>query len=258
MMMNVRSVLVATVASLFIYATPCSADEQSAFGGVADVSFLFADDEKRRSDGNDDGRPKEAQREQQRDPGFFSVSPFPRFSNDALLPNRSYGVAFVGPIMAQALLTGAGFSSIDETNDGGVGRAPAEEVALSSVFLADSSPRHVDALDRTSGDGGVGGDGGDARRPASSRVAIVPLATNPHAHFETEGACHPIVRGHMIHFDGLSPHGTVLRRGAGGDARGVSLIGPIHLPAFVPTGDVETPPSKSSKTTKASKKGRKY
>merc|ERR1712014_323568 len=94
-----------------------------------------------------------------------------------------------------------------------------------------------------------------------SRVAFLPLETNPNAHFEIEDTCLPIKEGDMVVFNGRSPHRTVIRSDgaiAGGHkhgaAGGVSFLGAFQMSTFLPVGLPIPAPTPAPK--KGPKKGK--
>ena len=109
---------------------------------------------------------------------------------------------------------------------------------------------------------------GDVLSFLDSRVAFVPLETNPNAHFDIEDTCLPIKRGRMVVFNGRSPHRTVIRSDSPSSgkhgAAGVSFLGAFQMSTFLPVGTIlgtapvpsPTPVGKSAKKAKKNKKNK--
>jgi len=184
--------------------------------------------------------------------GFISLVPSNDFSytlhtsgNPVNVNKR--GFAFIGPIAAQAMITGAG---LDDPSDGVT--APIDTVVTAGQRILETTHPHSDCVTADIWDWHNNGRSGDMPTMGSenssvkngfveTRVAMVALETNPDAHFDVDETCLPIVRGAMIVFDGRSPHNTVLRSSPTVKGAGVSLIGGFQLSTFSPVGESGTP-----------------
>ena len=232
------AVIAFAFASCILTSHPCSSvyafttydeDERPAVT-VTDLSFLLEGSSR---------NPKEE--ENYKHAGGFSLLTPGSCCGENHYTKRS--VAFIGPIAAQAILTGAG---LDDPSSGGV-TAPIDTVVTAGQRIHETTSRHSDCVvadfwnwydNGRSGDTPIMGSKNSSVKNGfvETRVAMVALETNPDAHFDVDETCLPIVRGAMIVFDGRSPHNTVLRSLPTVKGAGVSLIGGFQLSTFSPVG----------------------
>jgi hypothetical protein len=133
---------------------------------------------------------------------------------------RYKGQAYLSPSFIKALKKNAGVLSsifIDTRLDASTSED--EEMIgriVQTTILSSSSHKHVDHHPPSA-------DGRRGRPLDDERVAFVLLNTNKDAFFDHGDMSIPILQGSLVHFDGGTPHNTVINSGV------VSMIGPFEV-----------------------------
>jgi hypothetical protein len=133
---------------------------------------------------------------------------------------RNKGEAYLSSSFIKALKKNAGVLSsifIDTRLDAST--SDDEEMIgriVQTTILSSSSNKHVDHHPPSA-------DGRRGRPLDDNRVAFVLLNTNKDAFFDHGDMSIPILEGSLVHFDGGTPHNTVINSGV------VSMIGPFEV-----------------------------